>query len=133
MGSGGVHLMLTILDAAVGHPIPRRYSQPRPRAGRRKSSPNPRTDHPRIKGPGVVVGVCTLLRKALLNRCQCGQNWDPERRGCSSSPLLALGAMRRSRVQKRDAVGRIGRIKDRAPRWTSDELPRAELEHHGIF
>lgn len=32
-----------------------------------------------------------------------------------------------------DAVERIGKIKDHAPRWTSDELPREELEHHNIF
>lgn len=95
LGSAGVHLMLTILDAAVNHPIPRRYSQPRP-CRQTQSSPNPKTGHPPASRVlGVVVGVCSWLRKALVNRC--GQNWDPERRGwSSSSPLLALGAMRRS-------------------------------------
>lgn len=58
--------MLTILDA-VGHPIPRRYSQPAPVPADASRAQIPGRTIPASRVLGVVVGVCTLLRKALVN------------------------------------------------------------------
>lgn len=120
--------MLTILDAAVGHPIPRRYSQPRPRAGRRSRAQIAGRTIPASGALGVVVGVCALLRKALVNE----------------QVRTELGPGAEGLVVVIDAAG-VGEGVDckREMQWGESEGSRtkprngpvmsSELEHHGIF
>jgi hypothetical protein len=114
-GSGGVHLTLSIFNAVARAPNPATLS-PTPPVTADAVEPKSRD------GPSPHQATLAWWWGFALGFARPGeyrQHWDPERRGwSSSSSLLALGAMRRSRVQKRagwmDAVERIGRIKNQA-------------------
>jgi hypothetical protein len=100
-------------------------------------APNPAPGHPRTKQPWRGGGGG--LHLASQGSGEYGQHWDPERRGWSSSSAIAAGVGGDAKESSAKESGMDGcggenrKDQEPSPRWTSDELPRAELEHHDIF